>query len=228
MADIYNENDELSRVVEWLKANGAALVIGVVLGLAIIVGWQWWNVRVDSRAQAAAQLYGSVAGPIESGQITDSVRAKVEQLKQDYAGSPYAANAAFKLAARAMEQKQYDQAISQLDWVIENSESVPARNVAQLRKARTLWSTGDAEAALSLLEAKHPDSFDRLFAELAGDIQAARGNRPAAHAAYQRAAAAATGGVATGVLQRKLAQTAASQSSSIATATSEPSTDEGA
>lgn len=228
MADTYNEDDELSRVVAWLKANGAALVIGVALGLAIIVGWQWWNARVDNRAQAAAQLYGSVAEQVEAGQITDPVRAKVEQLKQDYSGSPYAANAAFKLAARAMEQKQYDQAISQLDWVIENSDSVPTRNVARLRKARALWSKGEAEAALKSLDAKRPDSFERLFAELVGDIQAARGNRPAAHAAYQRAAAAVAGGGAAGVLQRKLAQTAAAQSSAVATATSESSADEGA
>src|SRR5699024_4095867 len=110
MADIYNEDDELSRVLGWLKANGAALVAGVVLGLAIIVGWQWWKAHVDNRAQAAAQLYGSVARQIDTGQMTDAARTKVTQLKQDYAGSPYAANAAFALAAQAMKQQRYDQA----------------------------------------------------------------------------------------------------------------------
>lgn len=226
MADTYNEDDELTQVLNWLKTNGPALAAGIALGLIIIVGWKWWNARIENRAHAAAQLYGSVIQQIESGNIDQQVRGQVAQLKQDYTGSPYAANAALRLAALAVEQRHYDKALGQLDWVIDNSESVPIRNLAQVRKARVLWTDGQTDAALQLLETKHPKSFDRLYAELIGDIHAALGQRADAHAAYQRAVGAADGSVGR-VLQRKLAQTAQTQAS-VASVAAVQGTDEGA
>lgn len=216
MADTYNEDDELSRVLEWLKANGLALVAGVVLGLIIIVGWKWWGAHVESRAQAAAQLYGSSVQEIASGDTSEEALARVEQLKQEYQGSPYAANAVFRLAAQAVKQEQYDKALVQLDWIINNTDSVPTRSLARLRKARVLWADGQTDAALKLLETKHPKSFDRVYAELVGDIHMSLGEQADAHAAYQRAAGAAV--AAGGILQRKLAQTASSDASSSASA----------
>lgn len=209
MADFYtNENDELSKVLGWLKTNGPALATGLVLGIVIIVGWRWWNAHLESRAQAAAQLYDSFVQQIESADVNAQAVAYATELKQEYGGSPYAANAAFRLAAQAVADEQYDKALTQLDWVIDNTDSVPTRSLARVRKARVLWAAGQTDAALQLLEAKHAQSFDRLYAELAGDIHAARGEQADAHAAYRRAAEAAGGGGA--VLQRKLAQTAAS------------------
>lgn len=211
MAETFNEDDELTRVLNWLKANGVALAVGIVLGLAIIIGWQWWHARIESRAQASAALYGSVIQKIERGEITADVRDAVAKLKSEYASSPYAANAALRLAAQAVSQQDYEQALAQLDWVIEHTDSVPTRSLARVRKARALWASGDAAAALKVLDAKHANSFDRLYAELAGDIHAALGERSAAYAAYQRAMSAADAGgtgSATRVLQRKLARVA--------------------
>lgn len=209
MAETYTEDDELARVIQWFKNNGVSLIVGVVLGLAIIGGWQWWKARVDSRAVAAAQLYGSVIQQIDSGHVSDGVLANVDKLKQDHAKSPYAANVALGLAAQAVTAKQYDKALGQLDWVINNSGNVPTQNLARVRKARVLWATGKSDAALKLLESKHPQSFDRLYAELAGDIYAAKGDQSKAHSAYQRAMTAADPQQGVNVLQQKLAQTAA-------------------
>src|SRR5699024_10543634 len=158
MAETYTEDEELARVIQWFKKNGVALVVGVVLGLAIIGGWKWWQAHVNSQAVAAAQLYGSVAQKIASGDISDGVLANVDALKQNHAKSPYAANAVFGLAAHAVGEQQYDKALGQLDWVIDNSASVPTRNLARVRKARVLWATGKTDAALKLLQSKHPQS----------------------------------------------------------------------
>lgn len=232
MADFYtDENDELSKVLGWLKTNGPALATGLVLGVIVIVGWKWWNAHLENQAQAAAQLYGSFVQEIQSDAAAEQTAATVSTLKQDYSGSPYAANAAFRLAAQAVDDHAYDKALAQLDWVIDNTDSVPTRSLAQVRKARVLWADDQADAALQLLEAKHAQSFDRLYAELAGDIHAARGDQADAHAAYQRAMEAAGGGAA--VLQRKLAQTAAAAATApapvkAAAANSATTTDEGA
>src|SRR5699024_6292476 len=226
MAETYNDDDELNQLLGWLKTNGPALAAGLILGLIVVVGWKGWQAHLESQAQAAARLYGSFVQEIQTGDVSEQATADASQLKQDFAGSPYAANAAFRLAALAVKNDQYDKALGQLDWVLTNSESVPMQNLARLRKARVLWANGQADAALQLLEKKHPASFERLYAELVGDIHAARGERADAHAAYKKAAEAA--GNAGQVLQRKLAQTAAVDTANVTAALDETTADEGA
>lgn len=229
MAETLEDDEELTKVIQWLKSNGPALAAGIVLGLVIIIGWQWWNARIDNRAHAAARLYGSVIQQIERGTITDNVRATIEQLKSEYSGSPYAANVAFRLAAQAVSRHQYDKALTQLDWINEHSDSVPTRNLARVRKARALWAAGQSQQALQLLETQHPDSFDRLYAELTGDIHAALGEQAKAYAAYQRALASLESGVGARILQRKIAQTAPTDAEPMASsATSTAKTSKGA
>src|SRR5699024_1900653 len=124
MAETYSENGELNQLLEWLKTNGPALAAGLVLGLIVVVGGKWWQAHVENQAQAAAQLYGSFVQEIQAGDVSDQATADADRLKQDFDGSPYAANAAFRLAALAVEKKQYEQALGQLDWVLTNSDSV--------------------------------------------------------------------------------------------------------
>ncbi len=202
MAD--NENDELSHVKEWFRANGMALVVGGALGLAVIVGWQWWSAHNDSQAREAANLYGEVTARIADGSVGEEALAGVERLKDDYAGTPYAANVALRLAAHQVENSQYDEAVAQLDWAADNAADAGVRHIARVRQARLLWSQGDADAALELLTVDHPEQFTRLYAELAGDIHAAEGDRAEAYAAYQRAAGTLTPNADRGVLERKL------------------------
>lgn len=229
MAENFEQDDDLARVIAWLKNNGLSLAVGAVLGLAIIVGWRWWNAYIDNRAHAAARLYGSVIEQIEQGRITDGVRSTVAQLKNEYTGSPYAANAALRLAAHAVSRQQYDKALAQLTWIIRNSDSVPTVHLARVRKARVLWAAGRADAALQLLETKHPDSFDRLYAELTGDIHAALGHRGEAHAAYRHALAGLAPNAGAPVLRRKLSQTAPADAQSTAVSVvSGQTADEGA
>src|SRR5699024_6205149 len=120
----YSENGELNQLLEWLKTNGPALAAGLVLGLIVVVGWKWWQAHVENQAQAAAQLYGSFVQEIQAGDVSDQATADADRLKQDFDGSPYAANAAFSLAALSLQQKPYVQARGQPDSQRTSSDSV--------------------------------------------------------------------------------------------------------
>lgn len=181
------DNDELNTLKQWWASNGTALVIGAVAGLAIVAGWQGWRWYTDSQATAAAHTYAQIRQQLGSGNVNDGVRKVVAQLKDDYAGTPYAADAALNLAAYQVKLDNYEGAAEQLDWVIENAPSDGIRHIARVRKARLLWSRGEADAALALLDTDHPDSFNAIYAETAGDIHAAQGDRAAARKAYQQA-----------------------------------------
>ena len=55
--DLLDEHEQSERVQDWLRRNGAGLIGGVVLGLAAIGGWQWWQREHDARQLAAADQY---------------------------------------------------------------------------------------------------------------------------------------------------------------------------
>jgi predicted negative regulator of RcsB-dependent stress response len=56
-----------------------------------------------------------------------------------------------------------------------------------VRLAGVLLDQQKYDEALSLLEAKHPDAFNGLFADRRGDIYTAQGKTAAARAAYKEA-----------------------------------------
>jgi len=182
-----NDNEELNSLKQWWVANGAAIVIGAVLGLVVIGVWQGWGWYQDRQSTAAADTYAQVRQQLANGNVNDKVRGVVDRLKADYAGTPYAADAALNLAAWYIKQEELDKAAEQLDWAMNNAPGDGVRHIARVRKARLLWSRGDTDAALALLDTAHPESFNALYAETAGDIHAEKGDRKAAREAYQRA-----------------------------------------
>src|SRR3546814_7567995 len=49
--DLLDEHEQSERVLAWLRSNGAGIIGGVILGLALIIGWKWWGSRQASRSE---------------------------------------------------------------------------------------------------------------------------------------------------------------------------------
>jgi predicted negative regulator of RcsB-dependent stress response len=86
-----------------------------------------------------------------------------------------------------------DAARARLQWVIDHPGSDNLTPVAHARLAQIALHEGKADAAWALLEKSGLTKTDR-FAELQGDILAARGKTAEAVAKYQKAQAEATAG----------------------------------
>lgn len=181
------DNEEMNSLKRWWDSNGMALVIGVLVGVVVIVGWQGWGWYTDNQATEAADVYQQVEQGIAGGNVDESVLETVARLKQDYAGTPYAASAALRLAGYHVQQQEYAKAREQLDWAMNNAANEGVSHIARVRAARLVWTQGEPEQALEMLDAEHPPAFDALYAEVRGDIHAAQGDREAAYKAYQRA-----------------------------------------
>jgi len=69
-----------------------------------------------------------------------------------------------------------------------------AAQVAQLRLARVLAASGDADQALAILEGVGESAYAATYAIAEGDIQLEAGRTDEARQAYHRALALATGG----------------------------------
>ncbi|GHA09212.1 membrane protein [Arenicella chitinivorans] len=177
------EQDERAR--QWLKDNGPALIVGVVLGLGAIFGWDYYKTSQLEKAQAASTIYAATVAQVTSSELAD-VSTKVDQLKSDYAATPYAAKAVL-IKARQLAQSDLDAAFTELQWVIDNAKESGLVHTARVRQAKIRLEQGDLDAAKQLASHQPSEAFTSHYSEVLGDIAVEQGEYTAARAYYQAA-----------------------------------------
>lgn len=204
MAETFNEDDELRQFKQWWRDNGLALVLGAGVGLAVILGWQWWQAHTESQSMQASGIYDEFRASLTQGDANEKTQALMQRLRDDFSGTPYATQASLVLARYNVEREDYNAAIEQLEWVVSNSDQEAMREIARVREARLLWAQDKSDQALALLDQVHSPAFNPLYAELKGDIHAQDGDQEAAREAYSSALQTLPAGSDKVGLERKL------------------------
>ena len=194
MTTHYEDEAQIDSLKRWWKENWIALVAGLGVGLGAIFGWEQWKSHEAGQSEQASQIYEDLKQAVGAGK-TEEANASADRLIKDFASSPYAADAALVMAAKAVQEQQLDQALARLQWVAANTKDEGIKRVATLRQARVLWAQGKSDEALKLLDGEAGE-YAPLYEELRGDIRLAKGDRPGARQAYEKALQAApeTGG----------------------------------
>ena len=176
--DLLDEHEQSERVLEWLRTNGAGLIGGIVLGLAAIGGWKWWQQHDLQQDLAAADSYHAAVSAIEAND--EQAAAKVAALEDGV----FANLSALELAAAQVDAGEIDKAIVTLREIKPGNPAVA--DVVNQRLARLLIATDQADAALaSLADASTPSAL-----EVRGDAQQALGRTEQAREDYAQALAA--------------------------------------
>lgn len=198
----YDDEAQMEQLRRWWRENWMALAGGLALGLAGIFGWEAWQGARTAKAEQASQIYEDLKNlPADRAEQAAGLG---DRLAEDYPGTPYAAQAALLLAARAAGNGDWEAARTRLDWALRNAGDPGLQKIARLRLARVLWQQGKVDEALARLEIDDADPFAALYQELRGDIQLARGERAAARSAYEKALQLGPADSAREGLQRKL------------------------
>ncbi|MGH8032913.1 MAG: YfgM family protein [Luteimonas sp.] len=171
--DLLDEHEQGERVQTWLRRNGAGLIGGVVLGLGLIGGWQWWQGQQAGRRMQAGDDYQAVLTALAAKDIKQA-QTRASGLK----GSAYAPLVALDLAKAQLAANQRDAAIATLRGVTASDASV--QQVIDQRLARLLIDAGKSADALILLDS----ASDPAGLEVRGDAQRALGKRDDARKAY--------------------------------------------
>lgn len=179
--DLLDEHEQSERVRGWLRNNGGGLVGGIVLGLALIGGWQWWQQRQQDARVAAGERFASLTSHLEA---KDLKRAQPEAAALVKEGGAYAVLAALQLAKAQVDAGQRDAAIATLRTV--QADEGAMSGVVRTRLARLLIDAGKAQEALDVLGPK-PEAAAAL--EARGDALFALGKRKESRAAYAQALA---------------------------------------
>jgi len=196
VSDHLTEEEQLEAMKRWWNENGKWVVAAVVLSVGGYFGWGAWQDHQRAQAEAASQLYTELLDTLAVQESSDepeeadlaSAQGLVTELKNDYADTAYAANAALIRAGWAVEDGEPDLAEQQLRWVLKQKPDEPVAEIARLRLARVLLAKDDAEAALAQLAEDPPvASLKSDYAELRGDSHLALGETQAAREAYEEA-----------------------------------------
>ena len=187
MVEVYNAHEQGEVVKNWLKENGSAIVMGLVIAFGGLFGFkQWQSWQENSRQQASAEF--QVMGTLLAADQVDAAMDNFQTLKDDYARSPYTSMAALQMARARLELKQPDLAIRHYEFVVENGYPRAMQVVARERLARVLLDEGKAEEALTAIGgAGDITGFEARYAEVRGDILFALGRGDEAAAAYREA-----------------------------------------
>lgn len=201
MADHYEEEAEAEQLKQWWKENWKSLLLGLVLGLAVIMGWEGYQRYQLQQADQASQMYEDLKAAVTAHKADDAI-ALGDKLASAYSRTPYAASAALYLAQQAVELGKFDDAATRLQWAIDHGRDANLKELARLRLAKVLWQIKKTDEALKLLDGDH-GSFNALCAELRGDIKLSQNDRAGARADYEQAMTSAEG-ASRELLQRKL------------------------
>lgn len=176
--DLLDEHEQSERVRNWLKNNGAGLIGGIALGLAVIFGWQWWQKHQVQQSMQANLDYQAVLDSLGAADL-DKAKAAVAKL-QDGSAHVYADLAAMRLAQAQADASKEDAAIATLRATKADASLQP---LVDLRLARLLTATGKGEEALKLLG----EASDSASLEARGDALMALGKRDQARDIYLKA-----------------------------------------
>jgi len=204
-----SEKEQIEKLRNWWSDNGSWVIAGIVLGVALLVGWNAWQSYVIRRAEDASALYTQLSGLIEKGELVAAERDQAldigQRLKANYAATPYDEQGALALAGLNVDAGFLDEAAAELEYVIENSGDAELALVARLRLARVRVQQGRLDGADAALVTTDPGALAAGIAEWRGDIAYARGDIGGARSAYQEALTQGDAGVVNRVyVQMKL------------------------
>ncbi len=186
MATYHNDADQIAAIRQWWQKNARPVIIGVMVGVGLLVGWQAWQSHQLHQGMAASDQFAALQQVVEAGEMT-AITAGADQILQDYPGTVYAVLAA-RQAARAMYQ-QGDKAgaRSWLERALTTAGEPVLQQAIRVQLTELLIELQAWQAAEQVLQAADEASFVAQLAELRGDLAYHQGDLAAARIAYQQA-----------------------------------------
>ena len=187
--EIYDtEEERLDAVKRWWKENGQSTIIGLGLGIAVILGWNYWQEHKKAQAGQSSALYSQLIQAIGTDK-KDSAEKLAERLKEQYPKTEYAAYSGLFLAKLKVQQGDVAKAQTILKEIAAGSNK-ELSNIAKIRQVRLMLASGEYEKGLQLINDVDPatsSSFSGNYDELVGDLYVALDRLDEARSSYQKA-----------------------------------------
>lgn len=188
MTEYLTEQEQIELLKTWIKQYSLVIILGVLIAVAGISSWRYWQQRQNNILSHASAVYDEMLSMrAQNDQAATLIQAK--KLISHYPKTTYGQMAAFMLARDAISKKDYAEAKTQLNWVLDHSKIPSMRQIARLRIARVQIAEKNAQDALDTLKTVDDNAFDGLIDEVRGDAYLALNNNEMARQSYKNALA---------------------------------------
>lgn len=191
--DYLTDRDQEEALRNWWRENWKWILAGVALGLGLLAGWQYWQTYQAQRADHAAKLYQRFQSAL-TGKDPEQAGRLLTDLAGDHEVSAYTQQGRLLLAKHHADAGKFDEAVKQLQLVVDTSRDEELAQIARVRVARLLIQQGKHDEALKVLDIAKAGAFAGLTREVRGDALVAKGDIEGARAEYAAALAAESKG----------------------------------
>ena len=193
--DYQTEEQQVEAFKKWWDENGTALVVGAILAIGGVLGWQYWQGYTEKVQLEASDIYNKI--------ITESVGENNEpkpiegagKLFADYSNTAYATLISFRLAKEKVDSNNLAEAEKHLREALRLAEDDNLKHIARTRLARILNAQEKADEALALLKGVEFGPYKSTYELIRGNSYSIKGDKNLAAAAYIKAEASKDDGV---------------------------------
>lgn len=191
MDELLSEKEQIEALRNWWRENGRYIISGLVLGVALLLGFNYWNKQKAESAVQASAAYEALLNDVANGNM-EAARDKASNLAENYSSTVYAAQARLAMAKLYMDKGRDQDAAAELRALVEDKALRHAAEVVmvgRLRLARILLYQDKPQEVVDLLEGYRDTAFAGRYSEALGDAYVALGQAEDAREAYTLALA---------------------------------------
>lgn len=189
MDELLTDQQQAAVVRNWLRENGWVIVVGLVLGLGGLFGFNQWQDYRLTRAGEAARVYEELVASVREARTVRAAELEA-QLVAEYSGSPYVEQGRLAMARLHMDRNEPDEAAGYLQRMVNDTGDEGMRRIGELRLARVRIQQQKFDEAIAVLEGIDENSaFAGRFHEVRGDAYYGKGDIESARREYEAALA---------------------------------------
>lgn len=188
MDELLSEKEQLEAIRGWWRENGRYIISGVVIGVGLLLGWNYWTGQKAESVLRASQIYETLANEVASGNA-DAARNIAADLYENYGSTVYARQSRLAMARLFMEKGRDEDAANELEALLQAGGDSATAMVGRLRLAKILLYQDKPQEAADLLQGYSDTAFAARYSETLGDAYVALGRSDDARDAYTLALA---------------------------------------
>ena len=178
-----SEKEQLEEMRAWWSENGRFVVAGVVLGVAIIFGWNQWRSSIETMQIEASNLFEEVMAAVGNGDA-DAAEATASNIFDNYGDTVYPDQTRLAMARLYMDKGRDQYAVEILRGLIVAGDETEIQLLGRLRLAKVLLFQNKPDEVVELLRDRGESGFTARYSEVLGDAYVAQGNFAEAQTAY--------------------------------------------
>jgi predicted negative regulator of RcsB-dependent stress response len=180
------EQEQLDQLKHFWAQYGNLITWVLIAVLSAFAAWNAYQYWQRNQATQAAALFDELER-VAKGNDTAKLDRVLGDMKDKFASTTYAQQAALLAAKVYFEAGKSDEAKSTLSWVADKSSDTGYQAIARLRMAGILLESKAYDEALKQLANTFPPDFAALVADRRGDVYLAQGKKTEAGAEFLQA-----------------------------------------